>query len=293
MARRINLKKQSLEVWLNYWLGACVKHSYSKGTYTQYSGVVKNHIAPALGNIALCDLRKNTVQKFFNGLVDEKLSAITVKNIYYVIHSALKTAVEMGIITENAADNIKLPEAVTHEMPLLEFYDLSFLNYIVTECSSLAAFGLMIVLYTGARKGELLSMKWSDFEDDGRSVTIANRTVPIITSRADEIMKYKARQREAMAADGLEQNGDTAVVLNSRFERFSRDGYNKLVRNIAKKSGIPNLTLGMLRNTFGASWLEAGVGIAETAYFMGDATVGITERRFAFLIDRIKKSAEA
>ena len=106
---------QWLKIWEAEYLGA-VKGS----TEYSYKKHIKNHIVPALGAVKLQQLKPHAVQAFYNDLQRDKgLSAKTIKNVYGVLHSALKQAVTVGYIRQNSADNAKLPRVEKVEVQTL------------------------------------------------------------------------------------------------------------------------------------------------------------------------------
>lgn len=120
MARKIITTKadrQTLSTWLNYWLEVYAKPNVTLSTYRGYESVVRNHVISEIGNIRLCDLRKSDLQQFFNkksteGRIDKTdggLSQKSMKNIYYVIHIALQSAFESGVMQNNPVVKIKMP----------------------------------------------------------------------------------------------------------------------------------------------------------------------------------------
>ena len=283
MARKFELKKQSMEVWLNYWLGAYVKPENLMSTYEQYKSIVEVHIIPAIGSKRMCDLTCVTFKRFFGSFADKAISLITLKNIYSVTRSAMSAAYEAGLVEELMVDKVEISNICVGKPRILDYSELSKMFEAVSKSDSSAAYGLMIIFYTGARNQELINMKWSDFDMDKRSVKIGNRIVPIHNDEFNDIIKYKERQRIAMEEAGLVQTNDTEVLLSKRFKKYSERNMYYVVDRIGAISGIPDLTMIAVRNTFGARLLRAGLDYTQTAYFMGDKRVAITMERYRSL----------
>ena len=90
------------------------------------------HIKPALGAVKLSKLTPMDVQRFYNGLTNattgEPLSAKTKKNIHGTLHRALETAVRIGLISKNPADNAELPKVRRREIKPLDETDIQRLR---------------------------------------------------------------------------------------------------------------------------------------------------------------------
>lgn len=283
MAKKVELKKQTMEVWLNYWLGAYVEPKSLMGTYYQYKSIVEVHIIPALGSIRMCDLTCAAFKRFFGSFANKAISSATLKSIYSVTRSAMSAAYGAGLVDELMIDKVDISSICVGKTRILDYSELSNLFEAVSESNNPAAYGLMLVFYTGARNYELINMKWSDFDEDKQSVKIGDRVVPIHRDEFKDIMKYKERQRAAMSEVGLVQTKNTAVLLSKRFKKYSDRNMYNIVEKVSAACGIPDLTMTAVRNTFGARWLKAGLDYTQTAYFMGDKRVAITMERYKSL----------
>lgn len=287
MAIKIELKKQKMEVWLNYWLGAYIEPKSLMGTYYQYKSIADVHIIPALGNIRMCDLTCAAFKRFFGSFANKAISSATLKNIYNVTRSAMSAAYGAGLVDEIMIDKVDISSMCVGKTRILDYNELSKLFEAVSESDNPAAYGLMLVFYTGARNYELINMKWSDFDEDKQSVKIGGRVVPIHRDEFKDIMKYKERQRAEMAKVRRVQKDSTNVLLSKSFKEYSDRNMYDVVKKIAAVCGIPDLTLTAVRNTFGARWLRAGLDYTQTAYFMGDKRVAITMERYKSLSNEL------
>jgi len=62
----ITEKDQTLEQYMVHWLEKVHKHSIRLATYIKYSGLLRNHILPALGNVKLRKLTPQQVDAFYH-----------------------------------------------------------------------------------------------------------------------------------------------------------------------------------------------------------------------------------
>ncbi|MCM1023465.1 MAG: site-specific integrase [Prevotella sp.] len=287
MSRKLELKKQTMEVWLNYWLGAYVEPQSLTGTYYQYKSIAEVHIIPAPGSIRLCDLNCAAFKRFFGSFSDKAVSSATLKSIYSVARLAMSAAYGAGLVDEIMVDKVDISSISVGKTRILDCSELSKLFEAVSESDNPVAYGLMIIFYTGARNKELINMKWSDFDENEETVKIGNRVVPIPQDEFKDIMKYKERQRAAMADVGLVQRGNTEVLLSKKFKKYSPRNMYNIVEKISAACGIPDLTMTVVRNTFGARWLQAGIDYTQIAYLMGDKRVAITMERYKSLSNEL------
>lgn len=78
-------------------------------TLDRIEGVIRRNIKPALGNIALADLRRMMIQEWASSLSQDQ-SAASVRKILNTLSGALQMAVDDGRIPTNPASRLKLPK---------------------------------------------------------------------------------------------------------------------------------------------------------------------------------------
>src|SRR5579872_5923364 len=97
--------------WLDQWVTereavGKIKASTAEG----YRDHMRLHLVPALGHVKLRDLRPGHVQKLLTDLTDGRKAA-TVLRVHATLRSALTTAVKKGLISQNPATLVELPQS--------------------------------------------------------------------------------------------------------------------------------------------------------------------------------------
>lgn len=175
--------------WLDEWLEVYAKPTVKLSTYGSYEGYIRNHIKPEIGKVKLKDLRADILQKFINKklidgrcdkIKDEKtnklvnkkggLSEKTIKNMYNMIHSALKQAYKNGLVYQNVSELITLPKQKRNEMCVLSLCEQKALQEAVQD--ERLGIGIILTLFTGLRLGELLGLKFDDIDFKAKTITI-------------------------------------------------------------------------------------------------------------------------
>lgn len=105
--------------WLNQWLDMQSEDEMSPGTRYGHERSIRNHIAPALGHIALTELTTADVRTFVATTLPAKvhpkdkerrlLGASAIRRIYFVLNSALNDAVKLEYIPSNPANRMDRP----------------------------------------------------------------------------------------------------------------------------------------------------------------------------------------
>jgi len=92
----------------------------------------------------------------------EGLSARSVRYQHVILHKALQTAIKWGLVSRNVADGVDVPKAQRGEMITWDEDDIARFLKAAESTPYYALF--YTALFTGARRGELLLLRWSDVD---------------------------------------------------------------------------------------------------------------------------------
>jgi len=157
------------------WLHDVHKQQLKATSFSSYEKIVRLHLIPGLGSIRLSDLKPSDIQRFYSETVSktksngEQLQPRTAQFAGAILKKAIKYAVEVeGVLMVNPASRVPLPKT-NPEIPAP--WTFSELNTFLNVASDHRLFFFFrLSAYTGARRGELLALRWTDF--DGKAITI-------------------------------------------------------------------------------------------------------------------------
>jgi integrase len=159
--------KLSVGDWLNDWLETAIKPPNKRlHTYETYKSVIERHLKPALGSIRLQQLRPTDIKRYYN---EASLSPTPLEQHHTLLHSALKAAQLQGLVQRNVASLVvgKPHRREGKEDVLHHCWEAGEAKQFIAAAKELgpqpAAF-YTLGLDTGARKGELCGLKWSDVD---------------------------------------------------------------------------------------------------------------------------------
>lgn len=173
-------KNPTVEDWLNYWLITYKKNSVKPKTYDQYEGMIRVHLIPNFGNYRLVDLSESQLQKFYNNLFTEGLSARSIYIINTVLSSALKRAVKSKLVPFNVCEAVELPKQAKKERRVLTMEAQKKLLKVLKEDELGAMY--IFALFTGLRRGEVLVLRWSDVDLNEGTIKVT-KTLSRVSSR--------------------------------------------------------------------------------------------------------------
>jgi len=154
--------------WLNEWLDKYAGPTTKATTYISYEGYVRNHVIPYIGHIKLKNLKHEKVQAFFthlaqNGRKDRKqggLALKTIRNIRNMLSQAFNKAISLELMVTNPVVGVKLHKADPKEARVFDEEEFQILVKFCENYEHPVAKAIIVLLYTGIRKGEMLGLMW-------------------------------------------------------------------------------------------------------------------------------------
>jgi integrase len=287
-----------------------------------YRMLIRLYIAPRIGSLRLQALLPATITKLYRYLLisggrnGKPLSSTTIAHVHTVVRKALRDAVVVDeILPNNPAERAKLPcnaraepGVIWSPAQLREFLKMA-------ESHRLFAF-FRLAAYTGARRGELLNLRWSDVDLDTPEIRIKGSSAVIDGKRVEGTTKngrsrvvsldeetvsvlraHQARQVAEKEVVGDEWKGvDDYVFTTGWGEPIYPDTVTSLVGKLISayntpKDGprpekpLPHARLHDLRHIHATTLLLAGVPVHVVAARLEHADPAITLRVYAHVIN--------
>ncbi|MBS2963813.1 tyrosine-type recombinase/integrase [Actinocrinis puniceicyclus] len=313
--------------WLTQWVTERetvkkIKASTAEG----YRDHMRLHLVPALGHIKLRDLRPGHVQKLLTDLTDGRKAA-TVLRVHATLRSALTTAVKKGLIAQNPATLVELPQSTRPKVRPWEAADLG------TFLDSVAAHPLAALFETiagaGLRRGEALGLRWSDVDLTGRFLIVRQQIkechkvrtgqqpvcpvcgerhpgvrfdTPKSTGRAENPIELDDVVMGALLAHKLVQDSERAEWGDAYRDHdlvFAQPGGDPLnptdvseaFRELVDAAGLRRIRLHDLRHGHASLMLAAGVDMSLVSKRIGHSSQAITVDTYAHLLSGVGREA--
>jgi integrase len=150
--------KITLAEWVKEWIAT---RQINERTRERYEGLLREHVLPTLGIRRLQSLMPNDLDKLYRNLANtiskrttKKLSTRTIHHVHIVLSGCLKSAVRKDVLTVNPAERTDKPKAT----------------------DSTVARIVAVAAWTGARRNEILALRWADISFTAKTLTIARAT---------------------------------------------------------------------------------------------------------------------
>lgn len=273
--------------------GGFVTLNQRPSTQAFNESIIRAHIRPRWGNVALELITHRDVQVWVMELAQSKLAPRTVQHILKVFRRVLDAAVRMGVITSNPTDGVVAPRVDEEEMRFLNTEEVNALTGAMRD--RYRAF-VPLCAYAGLRIGEAFGLRWKRVnlftgtvevaeiatEVKGRLVMgspktkAGRRTVSIPRSVVHALSDHQTANGRPASPDAFVfGDGDEAVRTRS----FRRWWWAPAVT----AAGLDPLRPHDLRHTAVAMWIAAGASPKEVAVRAGHTSVSFTLDRYGHL----------
>lgn len=150
---------QTVERWLTYWLDNIAVKEIRPKTYEGHSGVIRNHIIPAIGAVRLDKLTPAHVRRVHDSMTSRGLSSTYALLAHRVLSQALKAAEAEGRLYRNPAALTAAPrKAVVPQEALTVEEAIQVLGHVANDREMGACWATSLL--TGARRGEVIGLTW-------------------------------------------------------------------------------------------------------------------------------------
>lgn len=323
----LNLENENVlfTTFLDKWLQS-VKPILKPATWESYDKTVSGKIKPYFEqkNYRFREMKPEIFTEYFVYLATEGksngkggLSYKTVKNIRGVLSSAYEYAIENSYIKDNPVLKSRMPSfahSIKKDVPEYNAQQVRKLLLFAKEHESHIYIFLLLALYTGLRKGELLALTWEDIDYDKKLLNVnksrtgsrknvtmqittpktksSNRKIPINDFVIGELKAEKQRQEDyaKLLGNGYDKSHDFIVrtVLGKPYVNLS--AINRVVNRLTENAGLPHCTIHGFRHSVASILDDNGVPIQDISVLLGHESVNTTERIY---INRRKTAKEA
>ena len=281
--------------WCERWL-ANVAHRVRPSTLGLYRGAVRNHIVPAIGSHELGRLVPSDVEAMTGAMIDAGAAASTAALTRRVLVIALSDAARDGLVARNVAQLARAPRTAPPVRRALSATEVrAFLE--ATAGEALGPF-VALAIATGLRRGELLALRWTDVDPEGRSLTVSRalarsaaggyaiaepksrrsrRTIALPALGRSALEAQRIRQAAERAATGSAwQDRDGLIFTDPLGRVWHPETITSMYAALVARSGIGHLRLHDLRHTAATLALAAGVPVRDVSDALGHASPSIT-----------------
>jgi len=239
---------------------------------------LRKEIGEAMGHLTLPEITTRDVMQL-HASIRKKGTAATANRYLSLLSRVFSLAIKWGHLERNPARNVDKFREAPPRRRFLSGDELSrFLQALDAESGKTTANALKLLLMTGLRKMELLSLPWSEVNLEKGSIRLTrtkngNVRDVVLNSVALELMK--------------EIRGNAEPSCPWVFPARSGDGHlidvRKPLARAMKRAELTDLRPHDLRRSFASLAVNAGVDLYQIKDLLGHSDVSVTQRAYAHL----------
>ena len=280
------------------FLDKYAKNNLSDTTIINYKYQLNKHILPDIGHYKIHGLKKLNIQDLANKLCEEyNLASKTIKNDIKLISAILEKGVEWELLNSNVAHKVAIPNNKNKPKKEQEIYnneEIKLLFDALNKAEEPFKTMVYVSFYTGARRGEVLALRWKDIDFNNNIIHVQQNKVRTVNGSVFKKTKNK-RSRQFVAPK---------VLMNKLKELYSDQNKEDLLFNIypstytrqwtnfIKKNNLKYITLHNLRHTNGSLLASKGVDIVTIAKRLGHLPATASAYYLHAVSEEDKKASE-
>jgi integrase len=298
--------------YLEQWL------AHSRGrvrtvTWEGYRSLLRLHVMPRLGGVALRELHPLALQQFYAELLADgdgrRLSAGSVLNVHLVLNQALGQAVRWQLLDSNPAAGAqpprpRRPARIVVDPPLVA-------RLLAAVADTWLELPAAIAVATGMRRGEILALRWSDLSPDYTHAHVqrtlqpteqglvveqpktprSRRTVALPRFLHGHLVQQRADQAHRRASSGSCWSEHDLVVDRGDGRPINPDSLSAGWARFVRANKLPHVRFHDLRHAHATLMLLQGVHPKIVSERLGHASVGITLDTYSHVLPAMQTEA--
>ena len=256
----------------------------------------------------ICEALDIKFEKTFLVVNENKsLSPKTVTEHHRLISTVLKQACKEGLIPYNVATNAEPPKTERKDIHSLQSADLpAILSSLEKEPFKWKAITHMLLI-TGARRGEILGLKWSAVDFVNNRIHICNnvlysadigiyqdspktassiRWIALPQKTMDLLKEWKAQQEaEAKKKGEFYKNPDNLLFTQEDGRPMHPDSVTTWLDRFSKRHKLPHINPHKFRHTMASMLIYEHVDVVSVAKRLGHSQVSTTTDIYAHVIE--------
>ena len=263
-----------------------------KATADDDYNFINRRLNPVIGKIRLQAITPRDVG-MLHTKEKERTTASTANHLLTTLRRMLNLAVKWGLLEKNpAADQDKFKEGPLRERYLSKEELPKFMKALEEENDRLSVAALRLLLYTGCRREEIMSLKWDNVRLDeeriylpktknGRSRTVhlngrAKEVIEDLLTRKDQEDRTRGKEHVFPSRQGAKK--PYIYDLRKPFEKA------------CQSAGIENFHIHDLRHTFASMAVSSGADLYAVQRLLGHQDIAMTQRYAHLAADDLKKA---
>lgn len=305
--------KQRFDKYCDYVIGLKEQRGIKHSTIRRYKELT-TRIYPVIGHIKLSELRVSHLNDFYSRLSTDgqnkrtggKLSAKTIIEHHRLISAVLEQAFKERLIAFNASKQAQLPRTEKKEVNYFQPEQVKAIEQALENEPLRWKMLIHMFLITGARRGEILGLKWDNVDYENNRIYICNnvlyspdrgiyeetlkterskRYIALPGETISELKAYRQYQAKEYFKNGIPNQINGYVFAQADGTPIHPDSVTNYLNKFSKKYNLPHINAHAFRHTMASMLYFNGADSVSISKRLGHAQVSTTANIYAHVME--------
>jgi integrase len=243
------------------------------------------------------------------------MSHSSIKKIYDALNACFKYAVSRRDLRYNPMNTVTMPSKTKFENKEIEIFTEEEVRKIVEVANAQYSngvlkfrngWGLVMMIFTGIRVGEALALKWKDYNEHDKTLTI-KKNIVLVKNRTGIGAKYKLIEQDTLKSQNsdrsiplsikaidalkeLKKTSDTYIISTIDGNPVRPRNLQNTFDSILDLAGIEHKGLHITRHTFASLLFKMGADVKTVSELLGHSDTRITNNTYIHLVKEQKQN---
>jgi len=285
--KQVENSNLTVSEWLDIWFETH-KNDWKVTSRIQRENAIKLQMKPLLGKYKLAELDKTTYKRVFINELLKKYEPSTVRLFHRLFKVAVNAAVDNEIIPRNRFTKITIQGNEEIDDNFLTPEELKAFLSAAKQLENITNYTMILLLsFTGLRKGEALGLTWNNVDFEKKTITVERtrdkngarppktknsyRTILIDDSLIHQLKLYRTWCKQTMLSFGKRlSDGDFIFISHQSGTPTGENTLKYSFDRILNKPGLKTITPHGLRHTHATILIAQRIPVKVIAERLGN-----------------------
>lgn len=303
-----------------------MEYILSPTTLEFYQRNIKDNVLPFFGKMRVQDIKTTDIQNYVTYLLRKRpktrgrdqgqyrISTSTVKRYLTILKSILKQAVKLGLIEDTPArsDKLTVPREPKPKIEIFSKQEAAQMLAALEREPLQFQVMIQLAIYTGARRGELVGLKFTDVDYDNHKLTIERAAIKLrgeppqtkppkdyesrtiaINPHCTELIQMLEREKQQRRRLGKSWKGKDWIFTKWNGELMNPHTPTAQFSKFLKRHGLKHRKFHALRHTSATLLLYSGINIKQVQSRLGHSDIETTNKYLHYIEEADEQASKA
>jgi integrase len=230
-----------------------------------------NIILSHFGNLPLRNFNTLSVEQYQTNLINRGLKPATVNKHISILKAMIKKAVDWNMVEEETLKRVRRVKLLTENNKRLRYLSKEECQSLINACDQHLRPVVITALNTGARKEEILSLKWDN-------VDLKHGFILLDRTKNGDRREIPINDTLRVTFKSLTRRLDIPYVFYDHLNSKRYKDIKRSFKSACKRAGVTDFRFHDLRHTFASHLVMAGVDLTTVKELLGHKDFKMTLR---------------